>query len=102
MSYFYISQVKAISDVKNDAIINFTPGCNLICGKSNSGKTMIIRTIDWLFGADYDKGKGLPFLPDKTGYHTAELTLTTKNGKIIMRRAAEKGAKLIVESTDSI
>ena len=102
MSYFYISQVKALSDVKNDAIIDFTPGCNVISGKSNSGKTMIIRTIDWLFGADYDKGKGLPFLPEVTGYHTAELTLTTQNGKIIMRRQVGKGAKLTVESTDSI
>ena len=102
MSYFYISQVKALSNVKKDAVINFDPGCNLICGKSNSGKTMIIKTIDWLFGADYDKGKGLPFLQDKTGYHTAELTLTTENGKIIMRRPAEKGAKVIIESTDHI
>ena len=47
----YISQmrIKNFRCFKEDFIVNFNPGMNVIIGANNSGKTTIIRALEMIF-----------------------------------------------------
>lgn len=68
----YISKIVAKGENKKDSIIEFTPGLNIVRGRSNTGKTLIAKSIYYCFGGDE-----LPF--DKSfGYNRIEITLKSK------------------------
>ena len=48
----YISQlrIKNFRCFKDDFIVKFNPGMNVIIGANNSGKTTIIRALEIIFG----------------------------------------------------
>ena len=56
MDKFYIQKIVARGSGKTDSSVSFEPGLNIIQGRSNTGKTCIVRGIDFAFG-----GKKLPF-----------------------------------------
>ena len=64
MSKFYITKVLAKGSGKTDSFVELQSGLNLIQGRSNTGKTCIIKCIDFCFG-----GKNKPF-DDSLGYTT--------------------------------
>lgn len=66
------------------------PGLNLIQGRSNTGKTCIIKCIDFCFG-----GKNKPF-DDSLGYTTIELSLHTPKGNIQITRSFGKNKVEVV------
>lgn len=80
MSNFYIKSVTAKGDGKIDSSVEFGPGLNIIKGRSNTGKTLIIDCIDFCFGS-----KEIP-LDDSLGYSTIELAIHTDNGDITITR----------------
>ena len=84
MSKFYIKKVLAKGNGKTDSFVEFQPGLNLIQGRSNTGKTCIIKCIDFCFG-----GKNRPF-DDSFGYTTIELSLHTPKGNIQISRSFGK------------
>lgn len=84
MSEFYITKVLAKGTGKTDSFVEFQPGLNLIQGRSNTGKTCIIKCIDFCFG-----GRNKPF-DDSLGYTTIELSLHTKKGNIQITRTFGK------------
>ena len=84
MSDFYISKVLARGSGKTDSFVELQPGLNLIQGRSNTGKTCIIKCIDFCFG-----GKNKPF-DDSLGYTTIELSLHTPKGNIQITRSFGK------------
>lgn len=64
----YISKIVAKGENKEDSIIVFKSGLNIIRGRSNTGKTLIAKSIYYCFGGE------LPF--DKLfGYNRIEITL---------------------------
>lgn len=84
MSEFYITKVLAKGSGKTDSFVEFQPGLNLIQGRSNTGKTCIIKCIDFCFG-----GKNTPF-DGSLGYTTIELSLHTPKGNIQITRSFGK------------
>lgn len=84
MNKLYISKVLACGIHRQDSFVELKPGLNLIQGRSNTGKTCIIKCIDYCFGGD-DK----PF-DDSLGYTTIQLTLNTPKGSIQISRTFGK------------
>ena len=51
MGEFYITKVTARGSGKKDSSVDLRPGLNIIQGRSNTGKTCIIKCIDFCFGS---------------------------------------------------
>jgi chaperonin cofactor prefoldin len=62
---------------KPDAEFTFTPGLNVLWGASDTGKTFLVEAIDFMLGA----GDPLKDIPERQGYETVELGLTTPGAK---------------------
>ena len=84
MSNFYIKSVTAKGNGRADSTVNFQPGLNIIKGRSNTGKTVIIKCIDFCFGS-----KIKPF-DENFGYTTIEMQLHTLKGDITISRKLGK------------
>lgn len=80
MGDFYITKVAAKGSGKTDSFIDLQPGLNIIQGRSNTGKTCIIKCIDFCLGS-----KTKPF-GESFGYTTIELHLHTAKGNIQITR----------------
>ena len=52
MKNFIIEKLIVSGDGKEDAIVEFKDGLNIIRGRSNTGKTWILRCLYFLFGSD--------------------------------------------------
>ena len=57
MSRFYIEQLLIQGENRPDAIVDFKPGVNFIIGPSNTGKSLIMDSIDYVFGFSPTKKK---------------------------------------------
>lgn len=84
MSEFYIKKVLARGTGKTDSFVELQPGLNLIQGRSNTGKTCIIKCIDFCFG-----GKNKPF-DESLGYTSIELLVSSPKGDIQITRTFGK------------
>jgi hypothetical protein len=62
---------------KPDAEFKFTPGLNVLWGASDTGKTFLVEAIDFMLGA----GDLLKDIPERKGYDSIELGLTTPTAK---------------------
>jgi hypothetical protein len=62
---------------KPDAEFKFTPGLNVLWGASDTGKTFLVEAIDFMLGA----GDPLKDIPERKGYDSVELGLTTPTAK---------------------
>lgn len=56
MASFYIKSIKAVSKDNTVSTINFINGFNLVHGPSNTGKTLVLNTINYLFGSEKLEG----------------------------------------------
>lgn len=90
MESFIIKKIRISGVGKIDGVVEFKDGLNLILGRSNTGKTWILKSIYYLFGSDKNPFSKL------TGYSDIEGIFTTKEfGDIIIRRKLnEKYAKV--------
>ena len=84
MGEFYITRVVAKGSGKTDSVIDLRPGLNIIQGRSNTGKTCIIKCIDFCFGS-----KDKPF-DESLGYDTIEVSLHSGKGDITITRILGK------------
>lgn len=57
MAGFYIKRIIARSDSKEDAVVDFTSGLNIIQGRSDTGKSCVLKCMEFVFGGNYDKLK---------------------------------------------
>jgi len=62
---------------KPDAEFKFAPGLNVLWGASDTGKTFLVEAIDFMLGA----GDQLKDIPERQGYDSVELGLTTPTKK---------------------
>lgn len=90
---FYIKSVQSINKTGEISQVDFVNGFNLIHGPSNTGKTLILKCIDYLFGAN--KIDGL----DNQDYLVMELV--RDDGSIQIKRYLEEN-KSKVYLTSSI
>ena len=50
MAGFYIKSIIARSNSKEDAVIDFTSGLNIIQGRSDTGKSCVLKCMEFAFG----------------------------------------------------
>lgn len=96
MADFYINKLIVKGAGKKDAVSEFDRGLTIISGPSNTGKTTILRCIDYIFGSD-----NLPFA-GATGYDTIMLFVSTEDGSIQFTRKLESNKIDVVSSDDRI
>ena len=95
MSKFYIESIAAHGSGKNDAIVSFGEGLNIIQGYSDTGKTCVVKCIDFIYGSSekpFDKN---------TGYDRVSMRIVTSSGAITFSRTIGKNQiQVVSESTD--
>ena len=90
---FYIEKIIVTGSGKKTSIIELQNGTNIIYGPSNTGKSCIVRCIDYMFGADREP------IDITTGYDMVKIIVNTYSGYITMsRKIGEKNIQ--VDSTD--
>lgn len=94
---FYITRVTATGIGRTPATVTFDRGLNLICGVSDSGKTCILKCIQFAMG---DSKK--PFDKVKTGYDCVNLEISTPNGTITFSRYIGKNVVNVVSKVEGI
>lgn len=96
MQSFMIERLRVSGAEKVDGVIDFTDGLNIIQGRSNTGKTWILKCIYYLFSSDTR-----PYSP-LTGYTDVEgVFLTRRYGRItISRKLDEEKASVVAESEE--
>lgn len=82
---FYISKLTVEGVNKQSAIVEFTNGFNLICGVSNSGKTCILKSIQFAMGIE-----NKPFDDTTTGYNKVTLDVISAGKTISVTRSLQK------------
>ena len=73
MAGFYIKKVIAKSDTKPTSFVEFTEGLNIIQGRSDTGKSCIVKCIEFVFGGDMKHLK-TPF-KESSGFNEAVVVL---------------------------
>ncbi|MBR0485526.1 MAG: hypothetical protein IJJ69_12270 [Oscillospiraceae bacterium] len=80
----YFEKITVKGEGKTDSIIELKQGVNIIQGRSNTGKTAIIRCIDYALGASK-----LP-IDESFGYNEIEVVISTPKGEITINRVFQK------------
>lgn len=95
MQKFMIEKLRVSGAGKIDGVVTFTDGLNIIQGRSNTGKTWILKCIYYLFSSDTR-----PYSP-LTGYTDIEgVFMTERYGRItISRKLDEEKVMVTAEST---
>lgn len=90
---FYIEKIIVSGSGKTESIIELSKGLNIIYGPSNTGKTYIVKCIDFMFGSDKEP------IDTSTGYDNVKMVIKTQEGLITMsRKVGDK--KISVISSD--
>lgn len=89
-----IRHLSFLGPSRTAATIEFGPGLNVIFGASNTGKSFIADTIDFMLG-----GRGpLRDIPERIGYNQILLALETTSGEAFtLYRSTEGGAFRVYE-----
>lgn len=91
---FYIEKIIVTGSGKTDSIIDLSNGVNIIYGPSNTGKTYIVKCIDYMFGSDKEP------IDVSTGYQYIKIIIKTVRGKLTMSRKIGEN-KIEIDSSDS-
>ena len=91
---FFIKELCVTGNGKEPAIIQFKKGLNIIEGPSNTGKTLIFKCIDYIFGA-----KDNPLIE---GYDCISLKIEIDNSEIDLTRYAGKKSLFVNSAYNSI
>jgi hypothetical protein len=71
--------------------VDLKPGLNIICGSSETGKSFVVETIDFMFGG----GSELRQLPERAGYDRAVMQITLSDDqKFTFQRSLDGGGFL--------
>lgn len=96
MSKFYIESITAHGSGKNDSVVSFGEGLNIIQGFSNTGKTCVVRCIDFIYGSSTK-----PF-EKNTGYNKVSMRIVTPNGAITFSRTIGRNQIQVVSENPEI
>ena len=91
---FYIERIIVTGSGKPDSIIELSNGVNIIYGPSNTGKTYIVKCIDYMFGSEREP------IDISTGYQYIKIIVRTQCGTITMSRKIGEN-KIGVSSNDN-
>lgn len=94
---FYITKVTAAGTSKPPATITFNKGLNIICGVSDSGKTCVLKCIQFAMGVIKK-----PFEKEQTGYESVNLDILTSEGSLHISRTVGKNVVNVVSEISTI
>jgi hypothetical protein len=72
-----LRELRVIGTGKKNAVVRFAPGGNVIAGVSNSGKSYMLRCIDFVLGAEEMTKK----IDEDAGYESVYLEFANSEGK---------------------
>ncbi|MDB4949377.1 MAG: putative phage protein [Gemmatimonadetes bacterium] len=73
---------------RTPADLSFEPGLNVICGASETGKTFVVESIDFMLG----QGAPVRDIPERHGYDRVRLALQSDDGRqLTLDRSVEGG-----------
>ncbi|MDR0696110.1 MAG: AAA family ATPase [Christensenellaceae bacterium] len=84
MSNYWIKKLSILGENKTTSSIEFDKGLNVIYGVSDTGKTCIIKCIDYVFGGSDDP------IPMTHGFDTIQLLIEIDNSTISLQREIGK------------
>lgn len=97
MQAFMIEKLRVSGAGKIEGIVEFTDGLNIIRGRSNTGKTWILKCIYYLFSSDTR-----PYSP-LTGYTDIEGVFMTKRyGRIKISRKLDEETVMVIADNEEI
>ncbi len=96
MANFYIENITVQGKDKADAVVRFSQGLNIIQGFSDTGKSCILKCIDYMFSS-----KTPPF-DSSTGYTKISMKLISPDGEVVFTRTIGKNKINVVSSIDGI
>lgn len=94
---YYISKITATGSGKTPAVVDFTPGLNIVCGVSDSGKTCVLKCIQFAMGIIK-----IPFDKARTGYDSVNMDVITPNGDLHFSRKLGKNTVNVVSNVAGI
>lgn len=99
MTGFQIRRLTLIGHGLPNAEVQFSTGLNVISGPSDTGKTFILQSIDYMLG-----GKSFPEgIPEIAGYESILLTLELKgNGDEVTLKRSIKGGRFTLLSPEKV
>lgn len=101
MAGFYIKSIIARSNSKEDAVIDFTSGLNIIQGRSDTGKSCVLKCMEFVFGGNYDRLKN-PF-KESSGYDSASVVICTEQyGDVTLTRKVGSGQVDVSSKSEEI
>lgn len=86
MNRFTIRKLTVSGGGHQDSIIEFTDGLNIIIGPSNTGKSLIMDCIDYVFGFTPKINRPSKIVDNSNGYTHVELELKTDKGFVSLKR----------------
>lgn len=102
MNRFILKKLTVSGGGHEDSILNFSNGLNLIIGPSNTGKSLIMDCIDYVFGFTPKKNKPSKIVDNNHGYTHVALTLQTENGDVTLKREIGQPKVKITSSNPAI
>ena len=83
-----INRISYLGPEKPAASIDFEAGLNIVCGSSETGKSFIVETIDFMLGGQSE----LRDLPERVGYDRIVMWITFSDSrKFTIRRSMQGG-----------
>ena len=93
MDDIYFKKVIARGPGKKESSVEFKRGLNIICGPSNTGKTLIFKIFKQVFGSDnkkYANNDDEPFIIENdTGYTDFSLVISKNGDDVILTRKVD-------------
>lgn len=99
MNRFYIEKLVMSGGGHKTTVIDFKPGLNFVLGPSNTGKSLIMGCIDYVFGFTPKKTHPSKIVDNNYGYERIALHLATDKGTVILERKIGD-SKITVSGTD--
>ena len=99
MNRFYIKKLMVSGGGHHTSVIDFKPGLNFILGPSNTGKSLVMDCLDYMFGFTPKKNKPSKIVDNNNGYEWIPLQLATANGTVILERKIGE-SKITVSGSD--
>nr|DAZ62492.1 MAG TPA: ATPase [Caudoviricetes sp.] len=99
MNRFCIDKLIVSGGGHQATIIDFRPGLNFILGPSNTGKSLVMDCLDYVFGFSPKKDRPSKIVDNNYGYERIALHLVTANGTVVLERKIGD-TKIAVSGTD--
>lgn len=99
MNRIYIEKLVVSGGGHRATVIDFKPGLNFILGPSNTGKSLVMDCLDYMFGFSPKKNRPSKMVDNSHGYERITLHLATGKGTVILERKIGD-TKIAVSGTD--